>query len=457
MKILITGATGFVGNRLLETLITSGHVDLRILTRSKDAFIKTSDFPVEAFNWDPSKNYIENGALEDVDYIIHLAGEGVADGRWNSSKKERILSSRVNGTSLLMDTIKKSSSKPKKFISASAIGIYGDRGSEELTSESSLGNDYLADVCKKWELLCLNHKIEGMKSVCLRIGIVLGEEGGALKKMLPPFKAGVAGNLGSGKQYMSWIHIDDLVGQLIFLIENESKKNIYNGVSPSPVTNAVFTKTLGSILRRTTLFPVPAFALKILFGEMSQILLNGQMVVPKNFLKEGYQYKYSNLKEALLDTLKHSLRGELILKKYQWVSKSPKEVFSFFSNEKNLEVITPESLQFKVLKKSTPELRKGTLIDYKLKIHGIPIKWQSRIENFTEFKSFVDEQVHGPYSKWHHTHDFISVGEGTLMRDRIIYKVPMGVLGNLLTSFFIKKDLNNIFNFRKSKINQIFS
>lgn len=457
MKILITGATGFVGSRLLETLITSGHEDLRILTRNKDRYLKTSEFPVEVYEWDPSKMHIEEGAIEGVDCIIHLAGEGVADGRWNSAKKERILSSRVNGTSLLMEAIKKSTSKPKKFLSASAIGIYGNRDDELLNSESTLGDDYLADVCKKWEELCLNHEIEGMKSTCLRVGIVLGEKGGALDKMLPPFKAGVAGNLGNGKQYMSWVHIDDLVGQMIFILENDSQTKIYNGVSPTPVTNASFTKILGSVLKRPTLFPVPSFALTIIFGEMSQILLNSQRVEPTNLINEGYKFKFSNLKDALQDILQYSLKGEMTLKKYQWVSKSPKEVFKFFSNEKNLETITPESLNFKVLKKSTSELREGTLIDYKLKVHGIPMKWQSRIESYTELESFVDEQVSGPYAKWHHTHDFIPVGAGTLMRDKVIYKVPMGFIGQIFSGAFIRRDLNNIFNFRKTKINQIFS
>jgi uncharacterized protein (TIGR01777 family) len=457
MKILITGATGFVGRRLIETLMTSGYEDIRILTRNKNKCIENKEFPIDVFEWNPLTNYIEVGALDGVDHIIHLAGEGVADGRWNSKKKEMILSSRVKGTKTLINAIERSGTIPTKFISASAIGIYGNRFTEALDTDSSLGSDYLANVCKKWEKLCLNHNINGMKSICLRVGIVLGEGGGALSKMLPPFKAGVAGRLGSGDQYMSWIHIDDLVSQMIFLIENETNEQIFNGVSPTPVTNSDFTKTLGSVLHRPTIFPVPSFALKLLFGEMSQILLNSQNVIPANFIKNGYKYKYTNLKDALENILEHSLKGEQVLKRYQWVSKGPDEVFSFFSDETNLEEITPNYLNFKVVKKSTPELTEGTLIDYKLKVRGLPMKWRSRINSFVTQKSFVDEQIHGPYSKWHHTHEFFPLSKGTLMKDNIIYKVPMGPFGHILSKLFINRDLNNIFKFRRTKINQLFS
>ncbi len=457
MKILITGATGLVGTRLLEQLFLRGHDDIRILTRNKTKALEQSPFPIEAFEWNPAKQTIDTDALKGVEAIIHLAGESVAEGRWTQAKKNKILNSRINSTSLLIETIKKLEKKPTKFISASAIGIYGDQGEKELDSESKLGKGFLADVCKKWEQLTHEHQIKEMKSLSIRVGIVLASNGGALAKMLPPFKAGVAGQLGNGKQYMSWIHIDDLVGQFIFLLENNTKYNIYNGVAPTPVTNYEFTKILGKELNRPTLFPIPAPALKIIFGEMSAILLASQKVIPNHFIEEGYQYKFSNLKNALADILKYDKNGEQVLTKYQWIQDTPDKVFEFFSDEKNLEKITPSYLNFKVLGKSTEKIQKGTLIDYKLKVHGIPLKWQSSISRFEKEKTFIDEQVKGPYAKWIHTHDFIPTKSGTLMRDEVIYKVPMGILGEIFGGPFVKNDLKNIFEYRNKVIKNYFS
>ena len=456
MKILITGATGLVGKKLLETLYTKGYDDINIVSRNKENAKRAIPFPVNIFEWNPEKDFLEAGAIENVDTIIHLAGESVAEGRWSHNKKERILSSRLKSTRLLLNEIKKSNHNPRKLISASAIGIYGDRGKEILEEDSSLGNGFLAEVCNQWEDVVQNHSIDQMKSYSIRIGIVLAAEGGALKKMLPPFQAGVAGNLGNGNQMMSWIHIDDLVGQFIFLMENETNYQVYNGVAPEVLSNQAFTKTLGKILKRPTLFPVPIFALKILFGEMSEILLASQNVSSKRFEEVGYKFKFKRLDLALKDILELTINGEKKLTKYQWIDKKPSEVFGFFSNENNLEKITPEHLKFKVESKNTEKIEAGTLIDYSLILHGIPLKWRTRINAFEDQKMFIDEQLKGPYSKWIHTHRFIPVGNGTLVVDEIIYKIPMGLLGNLFAGSFIKNDLRKIFNHRKKVIGQYF-
>jgi uncharacterized protein len=457
MKILITGVTGLVGKKLLETLFLKRYSDIHITSRNKKRAESTIPFPIKAFEWDPERSFLEEGALDGVNTIIHLAGESVAEGRWSKAKKERILSSRLKSTSLLMDEISKLKVKPTSFISASAIGIYGDRGSEILNEDSSMGESFLADVCKRWENVTHNHSIEGMNTKSLRIGIVLAKEGGALKKMLPPFKAGVAGILGNGKQYMSWIHIDDLVGQFIYLLENKTTHPLFNGVAPTTVTNYQFTKILGKVLRRPTLFPVPAFGLKFLFGEMSEILLASQNVTSKKITESGYKFKFSTLEAALTDILSLDLKGEKKLKKFQWIDKDLTEVFKFFSDERNLEKITPKYLNFKVEGKNTDSLKTGTLIDYSLKLHGIPLRWKTRINAFENQKMFIDEQLNGPYKKWVHTHEFITVGKGTLVVDEIIYKIPMGLLGNIFAAAIIKKDLSNIFNYRQQVIGQYFN
>lgn len=457
MKILITGATGFVGSRLLETLFTKGYDDIRILTRNKKKALKNSPFPIEAFEWDLAAGIIEKGALTGVDAVFHLAGEGVAGGRWSESRKKKILDSRVDGTRLLIKAIQGELRPPKKFITASAIGIYGDRGEESLNAESTNGQGFLANVCKQWENIALNHGIVEMDSHALRVGIVLGKDGGALKKMLPPFKAGVAGRLGSGDQYMSWVHLDDLVGQFIFLMENKMKHKVYNGVSPRPVTNYIFTKILGRELRRPTLFPVPDFALKILFGEMSEILLASQKVIPTRLMEEGYDWKFRSVKEVFRDILKHDKNGDQVLKKYQWIKEDPGKVFIFFSDEKNLEKITPPYLNFKVLGKDTPTIQEGTLINYKLKVHGVSLGWTSKIHSFINQKQFIDEQVKGPYSKWVHTHDFYPTKSGTLISDEVVYRLPFGCIGQFFAGDFVRRDLRNIFNFRQKIIHQFFN
>lgn len=455
MKILITGATGLVGTKLLEELFLKGYSDVRVLTRNKKRAEENSLFPIEAYEWDPSKSYIDPKALDNVDIVFHLAGESVAKGRWTDKKKKEILESRTKSSRLLMDAIQHSSTTPKKIISASAIGIYGNRGDEDLNSDSKHGEGFLADVCKKWEEHILNHSIEGLKSHVLRVGIVLANNGGALKQMLPPFKAGVAGILGNGKQYMSWIHIKDLVSQFIFIMENDCKQQAYNGVSPSPVSNNVFTKTLGSVLRRPTIIPTPAFGLKIIFGEMSDILLASQKVHPSNLVSEGFSFDFKDLKDALEDILIHDVNGESKLTKFQWLKSKKKEVFDFFSDEMNLEKITPPYLNFKVLNKSTERIEAGTLIDYKLSLHGVPVKWSTRINKFENDEYFIDEQIKGPYSKWVHTHTFYSFANGTLIKDEVVYKVPMGILGRLFAEPFVRKDLANIFNYRREAIRKL--
>lgn len=458
MKILITGATGLVGTRLTEELFLNGFDDIRILTRKKSRTQKEILLPVEVYEWNPEAMYMEEGALEGVNVVIHLAGDNIAEGRWTEEKKNKILQSRTLSSHLLIQEIKKLPIPPQKIISSSAVGIYGSHLTNDLfDSTSSLGNDFLANVCKEWEKNILNHNIKGLNTHFIRTGVVLANTGGALMKMLPAFMMGVAGKLGSGNQYMSWIHIDDLVNQFIFLLKNNSEQRVYNGVAPRPVTNKEFTKILGKVLSRPTLFPVPAFALKGMFGEMADILLKGQNVSAKEFLKEGFVYKYPNLEMALEDLLKHTKNGDYVFKKYLWIKKPVKDIFPFFSDENNLEKITPPSLKFKVLNKSTIKIQAGTLINYQLKIHGIPAKWQTEIKEYKDNNYFIDIQKKGPYEKWEHTHSFFTVKEGTLMKDEVIYRLPFGSLGRLFAGHFVKNDVNKIFTYRNETIVNSFS
>ena len=298
MKITISGASGLIGRRLLKTLAGDGHT-LQVLSRHAGTNMPGG---VRVWPWEPAKGEPPTEALADADAIIHLAGEPVAQ-RWTPEVKQRIRESRVAGTANLARAIGKLPQAPKTLVSASAMGYYGSRGDEVLTESSAPGSDYLAKVCVDWEKAAQEAEKVGVRVVRLRTGIVLDARGGALAKMLPPFKMGVGGKIGSGRQWMSWIHAEDLVGMIRFALNNQVSGPI-NGVSPNPVTNADFTRALGAVLKRPAIVPVPALALKLAFGEMSEVLLASQRVAPKVAEASGYRFQFTDVGAALADVLK---------------------------------------------------------------------------------------------------------------------------------------------------------
>jgi uncharacterized protein (TIGR01777 family) len=255
--------------------------------------------------WHPNQGKITTDKLNGFDAVIHLAGESIASGRWTDEKKQKIRDSRVHGTELLSTALTQIARPPAVFVSASAIGFYGDRGDELLTEQSSPGTDFLADVCVQWEKATEPAAQKGIRTVRTRLGIVLDKGGGALAKMLPPFRMGIGGKIGSGKQWMSWIALDDVVRALEFVIERETIIGPVNFVAPNPVTNATFTSHLGSVLGRPTFLPVPAFGARLAFGEMADaLLLSSQRVEPAQLEKNQFRFQRSNLSDALSHILK---------------------------------------------------------------------------------------------------------------------------------------------------------
>lgn len=294
MKILISGATGLVGTELRSLLKDKGH-EITVLTRSK------SGSSEKIAVWNPSTGDIESDKLEGLGAVVHLAGESIM-GRWTEEKKIEIENSRVIGTRLLAETLAGLKSKPSVIVSASATGYYGDRGEELLTEDSQAGDGFLADVSAKWEDALKPAVDAGIRAVTVRLGIVLSSEGGALEQMLLPFKLGVGGRIGDGEQYWSWIAIDDVAGAIYHCIINEGISGPVNLVSPNPVTNKEFTDTLGDVLGRPTILPLPAFAARGLFGEMAEeLMLASTRVVPEKLLESGYKFQYTDLKDALTD------------------------------------------------------------------------------------------------------------------------------------------------------------
>jgi uncharacterized protein (TIGR01777 family) len=293
MNIAVTGSNGFVGSALVSWLKDRGHRVLR-LVRS------TGHSTGDCVAWDPGAGRIDAAGLEAVDAVVHLAGENIAARRWNTRQKERIRASRVQGTELLTKTLGALRLPPKVLVSASAIGFYGSRGDEELDERSASGQGFLAGVCRAWEAATQHAAEAGMRVVQLRFGIILSRNGGPLPKMLLPFLLGLGGRIGDGRQWMSWIALDDVLGGIDHAIRNDGLRGPVNAVAPTPVTNREFTATLGKVLRRPALLPLPRLVARLAFGEMAnELLLASTRVVPRALLQSNYQYLYPELAGAL--------------------------------------------------------------------------------------------------------------------------------------------------------------
>ena len=297
--VLITGASGLIGTRLTEMLLEKGY-QVSHLSRSK-----TPQKSVKSYTWDITSGFIENGALENANIVIHLAGAGVADKRWSEQRKKEILQSRVQTTQLLCKKLLQANSPCSLFIAASAIGIYGrDTGSEWMNEESDSGTWFLSDVTKTWESEIESLSTLKLRLVTLRLGVVLSDRGGALPKIAKSVRLNLGAILGSGKQYMSWIHIDDVCGVFLKALNNPEIVGIFNVVAPNPVTNEKFTRTLASVLNRFIwLPPVPAKVLNVMLGEMAQMVLGGNRVSSQKIQSAGYQFRFTEIKPALEELL----------------------------------------------------------------------------------------------------------------------------------------------------------
>jgi uncharacterized protein (TIGR01777 family) len=293
MRVAVSGSTGLVGSEVVASLSAAGHEVIRLVRRGPAPGEK-------AVRWDPEKGEIDAAGLEGLDAVVHLAGENIASGRWNAARKAAIRDSRVNGTRLLCDALAGLARPPKTLVCASAIGYYGDRGADVLTEESPPGVGFLPEVCREWEAAAEPAVRKGIRVIALRIGVVLTPRGGALSRMLPPFRAGLGGVIGNGRQYVSWVALDDLVGIVLHALQSGELRGPVNAVAPVPVTNRELTEALGRVLSRPTLLPVPAFALRLAMGEMADALLLASTRVATRRLEEtGYRFRFPELGGAL--------------------------------------------------------------------------------------------------------------------------------------------------------------
>jgi len=298
--ILLTGGSGFIGQQLVPTLLNAGHT-ITIFTRNPK---KTSAiFQQQVATIDNLDDLTED---DHFDAVINLAGQGIGDQRWTDAVKQQLRDSRLITTADLVEYLKRAKQKPEVFISGSAIGVYGLHGDEKLDEQASGDDSFSSKLCRDWEAQAAEAEALGIRCCYLRTGVVLGKNGGALSKMLPPFKMALGGPIGSGQQWMSWVHMDDLVGAILYTLETPSIQGPINGTAPNPVTNKEFSKTLGAALNRPAIIPMPEFVLKLMMGEMAEeLLLSGQRVVPAKLTSSGFEFKYPHLDDALRDIIQH--------------------------------------------------------------------------------------------------------------------------------------------------------
>ena len=297
MDYLITGATGFIGQKLVHQLLSAGN-EVNYLARRRSTAL---DSRAAFHRWIPGE-LPPLDSVPTIDAVVHLAGEPIAQ-RWNADVRRRIRESRVEGTRKLVSAIAKVRHKPSVLVSASAVGYYGDRGDEILTENSSPGDDFLAQLCVEWEQEALRARELGLRVVLIRIAAVLGREGGALKQMLTPFRLGIAGKFGNGRQWMPWIHLEDVVRLLLFAATDAHTAGPLNGSAPQPITNADFTKAMAAAVRRPAILPMPKFALKLALGEMANFLFASERVVPEQTQRVGFEFKYPEIRHALQSLL----------------------------------------------------------------------------------------------------------------------------------------------------------
>jgi uncharacterized protein len=455
MKVLVTGATGLVGRRLVRRLIEAGH-EVVVLTRNLDD--ASVNLPVRCLihEWFPDNGNIDDRALDDVDGVVHLAGESATDGKWSSERRDALLRSRIDSTRTLVGAIaaRAPEDRPWVMVSASGIGIYGERGDEVLVESSPPGDGYLAEVCIAWEQEASRVEASGLRWVGLRTGLVLSRNGGILPRMLPAFRLGAGGRIGTGRQWMSWIHIEDLVSLYIAALENRAFHGPVNAVAPHPVTNADFSAALATALNRRAPLPVPTPVVNMLLGERSGLILTGQRVACTAAEEAGFEFDYPDVASALTELcadLSKTLEQEV------WFDLSQDDVFRFFADARNLEMITPSFLHFHVTKAPEEGLYEGALIDYRLRLRGVPIRWRTRIDVWDPPRAFVDTQLKGPYRSWRHTHEFEALDGGTLVRDVVRYELPMGALGELVAGRLVERDIALIFAYRRTRLLELLA
>jgi len=473
MRVFMTGATGFIGRALVPVLRREGH---QLIAWVRSEGHARSLLGVEAELIASRKGDLAlRKALEQCDAVVNLAGASIMSGRWTEARRRTLAESRVQLTEQLVRAIAEASPRPRILISGSAVGYYGDRGDEVLSEVAAGGGDFLAQLCRDWEAAARAAEEFGLRVITLRTGVVLGRDGGALAEMLPPFRLGVGGPAGSGRQYMPWIHLRDLVQLVAAALVDDRYHGAINGVAPDQPTNREFATALGRALGRPSVLPVPTLVLRVIFGTAAGVLLGSQRVDPQRQRELGFPYEFPRLDQALADIFRKGdveitpLRysgetaigagGDYLERRrptYEFrmrtVLDTPiDEIFRFFSQAENLGLMTPAAMRFELQGKPSA-LAQGATIEYRLRVARIPIRWRTRIAAWEPQRRFVDLQEFGPYRCWWHEHTFQAKGSQTVMEDHVRYAPPFGALGRLANSLFIAPMLQKVFHYRREVI-----
>ncbi|MES1255779.1 MAG: TIGR01777 family oxidoreductase [Acidobacteriota bacterium] len=466
----MTGATGFIGRALVPALLRDGHTVVAWVRSASRARARLgAEVEVAEATGGPTAL---TAILSRSDAVINLAGEPILGRRWTAARRQVLHESRVGETKALVRALHAANPRPSLLVSGSAVGYYGDRGEERLTEQSEPGNDFLAQLCRDWEQAAVEAEPLGVRVVRLRTGVVLGRDGGALAQMLPPFRMGAGGPIGSGRQYVPWIHLHDLVGIISAAIADSRYRGPVNGVAPEPATSRDFARALGAALHRPAVLPVPGVALRLLFGDAAVVLLGGQRAEPTVATALGFRYAFPTLAGALADivggtdvrisplsalpdtTGDDPGRGYLARHKPSYLLRTTTivnapldQVFPFFSRAENLGLITPAGMGF-AIRGAAPTIAEDTTIDYTVRIGFSALAWRSRIVRWQPGRAFVDQQERGPYASWWHEHVFRAEGNRTVMDDRVYYAPPLGLLGRLANRVFIAPTLRRVFQYR---------
>ena len=453
------GATGFIGRALIPLLQREGHAVLA-WARAEAAARNRLGAEVEIV---PAHGGFDGlvSALERCDAVVNLAGAPLLGGRWTAARRARLEESRIQVTGDLVRGMAAARTRPSVLVSGSAVGYYGDRADESLTETSNPGSDYLATLCTRWEHAAQDAEALGVRVVRLRTGVVLGRCGGALAQMRPPFALGLGGPVGSGRQYLPWIHLHDLARIIAAMLADERYRGPVNGVAPEQATSRSFARAFGRALHRPAVLPLPALALRAIFGQAATVLLASQRVEPRTLEQFGFAFAFPTLDAALEDIVgcddvtisparsRPDGAGEARyeLRTRTMVDAPIEETFAFFSEAANLGLITPAAMHF-TIQGTVPPMTQGATIDYHLRVGPLPVRWRTRIARWEPGRSFVDYQEAGPYRLWWHEHVFLADNDRTIMEDRVYYTPPFGMLGRLANRLFIGTMLRQIFRYR---------
>lgn len=451
-EVLILGGSGFIGSAIAEHLSSSGY-KIRLLSRQNSIDSHLS-FPCTLYKWDGLK--IPAEAIVGTEAIINLVGQAIADHRWSKTYRERIRTSRIRATEALAKAIANLEHKPAVVIQASAIGYYGLQDLIAACDESTgPAQDFLGQVCQQWEKAA--EPIAQQTRLCImRTGLVLGWTGGALPKLWDIYASGLGSVLGSGRQWMNWIHIADLVHFVEQALGDDKFVGPFNLVAPQNTTNSQFHKKLSEHTRSLAFLQSPAFVLNLVLGARSKLLVKGPRIEPKGLLKQGFAFLFPDIDSALANLLTERLYPKAcFLKTKQWVPAKIEQVWEFFTKAENLEKLTPPFLNLQMKKSASKEIELNSVLDYQLTIHGIRCQWSSEIQEWQPQKTFADHQLKGPYKIWHHRHRFKAHAGGTLIEDLVEYSLPIFPFGQIALPL-VQKDLQRIFVFRKRNLDEIF-